>query len=371
MVLGRGGAMFGGQGQLGAFAAQVEIGVAPAVQFAGTAQGLAGAAGVGVFAGVMNQQDGQLELALQFPQVREQRGDLGGVVFIDPMQPDQRIQDQQDGPLLLDGVGKALAIGGGIQPERGRGNDLHRQGGKRDLRGSGNAFQALAHHGQRVFGRKEQHRAAAPHRELPQAGGAGSDADRHIQGQEAFAAFGFAAQDADGLIGPESFDQPLGLRASCTRVGWPVGREAGSWLFGGLGIQGKDFEVEFFVDLLAFLVTGGGQQIVGHIHEQAQVAGGVFAERLDQRGAQELGVAGGFEQVVEAFLQLLGRQSFQAQAAADAAGDGQQLGLFQPGGQALVAGQDDGQDGAGVQVGTGQQAQFGQDQASSSPGLRR
>src|ERR1039457_5066503 len=36
------------------FAAQVEIGVAPAVEFAGTAQGLSGTAGLGVFAGVVN-----------------------------------------------------------------------------------------------------------------------------------------------------------------------------------------------------------------------------------------------------------------------------------------------------------------------------
>ena len=109
--------MFGGQGQLGAFAAHIEIGVAPAVQFAGTAQGLARAAGLGVFAGVMNQHDGQLELALEFPQIREQRGDLGGVVFIHPVQPDKRVQDQQDGALLLDGLGEALPVGGGVQPE--------------------------------------------------------------------------------------------------------------------------------------------------------------------------------------------------------------------------------------------------------------
>ena len=66
--------------------------------------------------------------------------------------------------------------------------------------------------------------------------------------------------------------------------------------------------------------------------------------------------------MIEAFLQLLGRQGFQTQAAANAAGDGQQVGLFQTGGQAVVAGQNDGQDRAGVQVGAGQQAQFGQDQ---------
>ena len=66
MILGGSGAVFGGEGQLGTFAAQVEVGVAPAMQFAGTAQGLAGASGVGVFAGMVHQKDGQVELALEF-----------------------------------------------------------------------------------------------------------------------------------------------------------------------------------------------------------------------------------------------------------------------------------------------------------------
>ena len=82
VVPARRGAMFGGEGQLGAFAAQIQIGVAPAVEFTGTAQGLARAAGVGVFTGMMNQHDGQLKLALKFAQIGEQRGDLGGIVFI-------------------------------------------------------------------------------------------------------------------------------------------------------------------------------------------------------------------------------------------------------------------------------------------------
>ena len=42
-----------------------------------------------------------------------------------------------------------------------------------------------------------------------------------------------------------------------------------------LGMQSKDLEVELFVDLLALLWAGGGQQVVGQVHEQAQVAGGM------------------------------------------------------------------------------------------------
>ena len=69
MVLAGSRTMFGRQGQLGALAAHIEIGVTPSVEFAGTAHGLDRAAGVGVFAGMMNQQDGQLILALEFAQI--------------------------------------------------------------------------------------------------------------------------------------------------------------------------------------------------------------------------------------------------------------------------------------------------------------
>lgn len=56
----------------------------------------------------------------------------------------------------------------------------------------------------------------------------------------------------------------------------------------------------------------------------------MLAERLNERRAQQLGVAGGFEQVVKAFLQLLGWQGSQAQTAANAAGNGQEVRFGQP-----------------------------------------
>ena len=66
------------------------------MELAGAAQGLARSAGMRVFAGVMkSDEDGQLELALEFAQVREQSGDLAGVIFLHPTQSDQGIQNQQ------------------------------------------------------------------------------------------------------------------------------------------------------------------------------------------------------------------------------------------------------------------------------------
>jgi hypothetical protein len=77
---------------------------------------------------------------------------------------------------------------------------------KWNLRRARNPREALAHDRQRVFGGKNQHGAGAPDGELPQTGRAGSDAHGDIQGEKAFAALGLAAEDADGLIGPEPFD---------------------------------------------------------------------------------------------------------------------------------------------------------------------
>jgi hypothetical protein len=231
--------MFGGQGELGTFAAQVKIGVAPAVEFTGTPQGLTRATGVGVFAGVVNQQDGQVKLTLEFPEVRKQRSDLSGIVFIDSVEPDQRIEDQQDRLESLHGMSEALAVRRCVQSERGCSYYFDRERFKSDLSGASDAFQSLAHDRQGVFGWKEQHLAGASHGKLPQAGRAGSDAHGHIQSEKAFAALRFTAEDAHGLIGPKTFDQPLGLGAGRGELAGPLNGKAVHDFLEGLGSRAK------------------------------------------------------------------------------------------------------------------------------------
>lgn len=68
------------------------------MKFTGAAQGLSGPTGMGVFAGMVDDHHGQLKLPLELAQVREQGGDLGGIIFIHAMQADQGIEDQQDRP---------------------------------------------------------------------------------------------------------------------------------------------------------------------------------------------------------------------------------------------------------------------------------
>jgi hypothetical protein len=68
--------VFDGQGQLVALATEVEVGVAPTVQFAGTAQGLARAQGGAILFGMVDQEHGQMELALELAQEAQQGSDL-------------------------------------------------------------------------------------------------------------------------------------------------------------------------------------------------------------------------------------------------------------------------------------------------------
>ena len=58
VILGRGGAMFGGQSELISPATHIKVRIAPAMEFTGPAQGLAGPGTVSVFTRVMDQQDG-------------------------------------------------------------------------------------------------------------------------------------------------------------------------------------------------------------------------------------------------------------------------------------------------------------------------
>ena len=64
---------------------------------------------------------------------------------------------------------------------------------------------------QRVLGGEEQDAAALRHREAAQAGDAGGDGDGDVEGEERLAALGLAADDTDGLLGPQAGDQPAVL----------------------------------------------------------------------------------------------------------------------------------------------------------------
>jgi hypothetical protein len=87
--------MFGGQSELLTAAAHKQIRIAPPVQLARTAQSLTRPGTVRVLAGMVDEDDRNMESALQLPQEGEQSGDLAGIVFVKAVQPDHRIEDEQ------------------------------------------------------------------------------------------------------------------------------------------------------------------------------------------------------------------------------------------------------------------------------------
>src|SRR5208283_5281650 len=200
---GSGGAMLDGQDDaIVAVAAKVEVGITPGVEFGRSAQGLAGADGAGSLPGMVDDRDGDGMAALQFTQEGEQRRDIAADILIDAMQAEERIEDEQPRLQPGDGLVEAGTVGVEIEAQAGGGDHLNVELGESNAGGGTNAFEAATDDVQRVFGGIEQDAAGAAHREAAQAGDAGGDGDRQIEGEEGFAALGLAADDPDGFLRP-------------------------------------------------------------------------------------------------------------------------------------------------------------------------
>ncbi len=124
------------------------------------------------------------------------------------MQAHERIEDEQPWLQPGDSLIESCAIGFEIEAQAGRGDHLDVEFGESGVGRSTDAFEAAPDDVQGVFGGIEQDAARAADREAAQAGDAGGDGDGQIEGEEGFAAFGFAADDADGFFGPQPIDEP-------------------------------------------------------------------------------------------------------------------------------------------------------------------
>ena len=76
-------------------ATEVEVGIAPGMEFGRAAQGLAGAEGSGALPGVMDDGDGDGMASLQFAQEGEQRCHVAADILVDAMQAHERIEDEE------------------------------------------------------------------------------------------------------------------------------------------------------------------------------------------------------------------------------------------------------------------------------------
>src|ERR1700730_5953850 len=202
------GAVLDREGEIIAIAAQIEIGIPPGVELGGAAQGLSGAHAAGALFGMMDDDHGDAVATLQLAQIGEQRRHLAAGVLIDAMQPYERIEDKEARLQFGDGLIEAPAVGLEIEPHGGGGDDLDIEIGDAEARGDTDAIEPLAHDVERILGGVEQNTPGAWHGEAPQARNAGRDRDSKVEGEEGFAAFGLAADEADRLLGPQGVDEP-------------------------------------------------------------------------------------------------------------------------------------------------------------------
>ena len=152
-------------------------------------------------------------------------------------------------------------------------------------------------------------------------------------------------------------------RSARRQAGW-----TGSWVIGGGGCRlglgwrrdGAGLEEQRLVDLPGLALGGGLEQLAGHDHQGARIALSVIAERGDHSGGHQVGRAGLLQGVPEALLEVLRRGAFDRQAHAHAAGEREELIGAQAFGEASVAGEHDGQQDVGIEIGGGEQAQFGE-----------
>src|SRR3984885_16185892 len=110
------------------------------------------------------------------------------------------------------------------------------------------------------------------------------------------------------------------------------------------------FEVELLVKARQISFCGNDEQLVGDVHHDAIVSGGVLGDRGFELGGHESRVSCDVEDVIEARAEQIAGSGFEVKPSPDAASEGQQIGSAQSLGQPGVTGEDDAEQGPGVEV---------------------
>jgi hypothetical protein len=162
----------------------------------------------GSFAGVVDEEDGGVKLALERAQEGEQGRDSGDRIFVDGMQTDERIEDKEARLGSLDGGLQARTVAVIVEAHDGGGNEVKVEGVELELALVGNGLEALVNDVEGIFSGEEEHTAGPGDTKATQAGSAGGHGGGDVQSEQGFSTLGLSAQDTAGVLGPELFDEP-------------------------------------------------------------------------------------------------------------------------------------------------------------------
>ena len=125
----------------------------------------------------MDEQDSGLEAALDVAQEAEDGGDLGDGVFVDAVQADQGVEDDEAGADALHRFHQAPAVRAMIEPQRGHIDDRDVEGLEPGAGGARDTLEPGAHDVTGVLGGEQQDRSRLVGGEAAQAWDAGGDRD--------------------------------------------------------------------------------------------------------------------------------------------------------------------------------------------------
>jgi hypothetical protein len=157
---------------------------------------------------VVYDDDRHVVLALELPEESEQRRDGACGVLILGMKADEGIEDEELRLERCHGAVEAIRVVGVVEPEVGRRDDLEVELIEGETASESDALEALAYDMLWVLGGEEEDAAGSRDGETTQTRLAGGDRHGHVESEERLVRFSFATDQSDGLVAPQSVDEP-------------------------------------------------------------------------------------------------------------------------------------------------------------------
>ena len=160
--------------------------VAPCIDLSGAAEGFP-RSGSAILAGVVDESDGDVEVALQRAQQGEDGGDSARIVFVEGVQADERIEQEEAGPVHLNGPEEAVDVAEHIELEGRFGDEAQIEGVELDSTMASHAVDALPGAVEAVFGEVGEDGTRLLDREGAEARSAGSDTQGEVESEPGLA----------------------------------------------------------------------------------------------------------------------------------------------------------------------------------------
>lgn len=136
---------------------------------------------------MVDEYDGETESTGEFAQGGEHGRDLGGVILVDALKTDVRVQDEQLGSVACEGLSKPFEMLAPIEPERRLEDELHVESVEVCSASTSDAVDALADLFRRILGSIDEHTTASSDLETIETGSTGSDSDGDIESEPGLA----------------------------------------------------------------------------------------------------------------------------------------------------------------------------------------